>query len=101
MVGVGGGVPRHETKDFGGERQDRREGDGGERAGVEQELRDERQKEEEEVELGRTGPDRTVTTVTHPGLALQDVHTTAGQEEVDFALLGGLLHGILIGSLQG
>lgn len=47
-------MSRHETEDFWGERQHGGEGDGGERAGVEQELRDSRQTEEE-VTLGWTG----------------------------------------------
>lgn len=54
MVGVCCRVSRHETEDFRSQRQDGGVGDGGERAGVEQELRDQRRKEEE-VRLSWTG----------------------------------------------
>lgn len=54
MVGVCCRVSCHETEDFWSERQHSGEGDGGERAGVEQELRDPRQKEDE-VRLSWTG----------------------------------------------
>lgn len=54
VVGVCCRVSRHETKDFRSQRQDGGVGDGGERAGVEQELRD-RRRQEEEVRLSRTG----------------------------------------------
>lgn len=39
MVGVGRRVLSHKAEDFGRRRQDGGEGDGGQRAGVEQELR--------------------------------------------------------------
>lgn len=39
MVGVSRRVACHEAEDLRGERQHRGEGDGGERAGIEQELR--------------------------------------------------------------
>lgn len=54
VVGVCCRVSRHETKDFRSQRQDGGVGDGGERAGVEQELRD-RRRQEEEVRLSWTG----------------------------------------------
>lgn len=45
VVGVCCRVSRHETKDFWSQRQDGGVGDGGERAGVEQELRGQRRQE--------------------------------------------------------
>lgn len=54
VVGVCCRVSRHETEDLWSQRQDGGVGDGGERAGVEQELRDQR-RQEEEVRPGWAG----------------------------------------------